>query len=306
MKAVVGVVSVVSLLAFSMFVNGSEPVRLEPTTTPIAAKWKSDNFEFLLYAKCQVDFDGLFTKRGCPGASLFVSSSLTFDDQRKSAITNNSNGESKLRSSDIRFEVLGNIVDDWRVGPRVGYSKRSREDLVTSLSNDPKSTVTMTYPVGTIRDVLPPTVVWNSNGTFTETKASNRNAYLTETFQLSGFTEALEDIESAAFRDAQKEMYFINAFLSAIYILLAVLAVVTIRFVSKKAVAGTRKSASKLEESLKERRIQNETKSLHIREEAHRRFEAEKIKKLIQEALEQDDHASAQELMAKLRKAQTE
>lgn len=289
MKAVAGALSVVLLLSCSVDVLASQPVKLEPSPHPRVVKWQSENFKFQLQATCRVNFDGLFTKTDCAGAYLYVSSSIEFDDQRSSVSSPSLKGERELRSTDISFAVQGKTVYDWsNSDTRWGSTKRSHKDLLNALRNDPTSTLTLTYPVGTLREISL-SMPWDSSEKKAEPKASHRNIYRTESFQLSGFSEALSSVESAASNAVRKEMIMINAALSALYMFLAALAVVTTRLISRKAVASTKKTASKLEETLTERRIQSETKALHIREEAHRRFEADKIKQLIQEALKDDD-----------------
>ncbi|RCW62906.1 hypothetical protein DET61_12028 [Marinobacter nauticus] len=305
MKTAFRALALVLFASVSEISLAAEPEPLEPITRPRVVFWESENFVFTVHDRCTVDFDGLFASRRCDGATIYVESSLTFDDQRLESIKNGRNGERELKDTDIAFSVQGKKVFDWSAsGDWYGSYNGSPRELVAALRRDPASTVTLRYPVGTIKDITPPNLgAWGQEQK-KPAKAKHRNQYETVSFQLKGFAEAADTVEDAAMRVARSEMIGINILLAGVYILLVVVTVATIRFLSRKAIDGTKKTASKLEESRTERRIHNETMNLHIQEEAQRRFKAERLKIDIQEALAADDHDKAQTLMAKLKKLQ--
>lgn len=307
--AMVRALSVVTFSFIAVGTLASEPLKLDPITSHTSAKWQSDHFEFTLWAPCTVDFDGPFASRHCNGAHLYVSSTLKFDDQRSESVSRNTHGERQITSSDIAFSVQGKTVYDWSSsGTRFGRFVGSATELVQNLRRDPDSTVTLRYPVGTIRDLPPLVMPWDDDKkrALANSRTSHRNVYESRSFQLTGFSKVASAIEKAAWEESQKEMILINVMSSIVYLVVAVLIILVLRFIASKARVATQKSAAKLAEKMTERRIQKEATALHIREEAYRRFEAEKIKRLIQEALEEDDRQRAQELMAELERGQSD
>lgn len=297
MKAVIGVISIVSALFVPQIIRAAEPARLDPDVKQSVATWESNDFKFQLETSCRVDFNGLFTKRYCK-PYISVTSKLRFNDQRSNSYAQ---GEREIRETDMSFKVDGKPI----YTPSFSYVHGSKEELLRALINAPKSTVEITYPVGTIKDglfMLNSALSSRSYNRQARTKSSSDNQYRTASFQLSGIVDAAAETRNHAINVAQREVVKTNTILAIIYGLAVVLTITAIRRIKKLTVKGAKKTAAKLEESFQERRIENEKKSLHIREEAYRRYEAEKIKQWIQDALAEDDHAKAQELMTKLRK----
>ena len=101
MKTAFRALALVLFASVSEISLAAEPEPLEPITRPRVVFWESENFVFTVHARCTVDFDGLFASRRCDGATIYVESSLTFDDQRLEPIKSGRNGERRYRRSEL-------------------------------------------------------------------------------------------------------------------------------------------------------------------------------------------------------------
>ncbi|WP_375171924.1 hypothetical protein [Marinobacter sp.] len=273
-------------------------VSLEPERQPHRASWKADGIEFILFSHCTTDVKNGWVRSDC-GSYFYVDSDLTVDDQRLNV---SRRGERKLRESDIVFSVGGEVVFDRRAGHSIGSDERLKLALLTAEDHS----LTIRYPTGVIRDSFRP--IYNpllASGSDRPQSKPSANSYATSTYQLKGYATAYRDIfKSVKMRAAGLELSMKAGLIIAYGAIIATFFAL-IRYVVKKVIPASKTSAGKVTEKIREsayeRKVRKETESLKVREEATRRYEAEKIKQMIQDALEADDQDAAEELLQELR-----
>ncbi|WP_372997511.1 hypothetical protein [Marinobacter sp.] len=127
---------------------------------------------------------------------------------------------------------------------------------------------------------------------------------------LSGFNDAVSKVYWHNYDRAVQGNMLINVLLLVGYGLALAFFVYFYKYIKSKVIPASRARATETVERYRQyshdRKVRSETEALKIKEEAFRRYEAEKIKELIQEAIEQDEHQRAQELMAQLRETKTD
>lgn len=290
----------VILLLFSTGALATTPETLEPTIKPEIAAWSNEDFTFAVTTRCRQDFDNGFMQTSCHDDFLFESTVMV-NDQRTNSFFK---GERVIKTTDVEFIVNGEVI--WRSGDRHVY--RPDWELVSAIEEAEGHVLTIRYPDGHIKDD------WSSVfGSFANNRSGNKkpvNRYQSQSFALADFGEVVPTVYFYNKRLAEQGSMLINILLLIGYGLILAFFVYLFKYIKNKAVPASRARASEAVDRYRkhshERKVRSETEALKIKEEAFRRYEAEKIKELIQDALEQDDHERAQELMAKLREAKTE
>lgn len=283
----------VILLLFSTGALATTPETLEPTTKPDIAVWSNEDFTFTVTTDCRGDFENGFITTSCRDKFLF-DSNITVNDQRNDSFYK---GERDLMTQDVEFLVDGEVI--WESGDRHVY--RSGWRLVSAIEESEDHILTVRYPDGHIKDNW--SLVFGGSD-------KSENKYQSQSFALADFGEAVPEIYFHNKKLAEQGNMLINILLHIGYGLILAFFVYLFKYIKNKAVPASRARASEAVDRYRkhshERKVRSETEALKIKEEAQRRYEAEKIKQMIQDALDQDDHERAQELMAELRESKSE
>jgi hypothetical protein len=210
-------------------------------------------------------------------------------------------GERDLKTTDVEFRVNGELI--WDDGDSNVY--RPDWKLVSAIEDSQDNVLTIRFPDGHIKDD------WSAAFSYGRKKdAQPANTFLSESFALFGFNDAVSKVYWHNYDRAVQGNMLINVLLLVGYGLALAFIVYLYKYIKNKAIPASRARATETVERYRQyshdRKVRSETEALKIKEEAFRRYEAEKIKELIQEALEQDEHERAQELMAQLRETKTD
>jgi len=279
------------LAFFSASALATTPQTLEPTIKPEMAAWSNEDFTFVVTTDCRTDFEYGFLQTSCYDEFLF-DSSVMVNDQRTNSFFK---GERELRTEDVELLVDGEVI--WESGDRHVY--RTGWRIVSAIENSEDHVLTVRYPDGHIKD--------NWSIAFGGSAGSKKpvNKYQSQSFALADFGEAVPKVYFHNKRLAEQGSMLVNILLLIGYGLILAFVVYLYKYIKNKAIPASRTRASETVDRLRkyshERKVQSETEALKVKEEAIRRYEAEKIKQMIQDALDQDDHERAQELMTQLR-----